>query len=61
MIDDELSVVDDVINNQLEEDEIELLEELIDKFELYIEFGLPIFVILVPLFVFWLRARFLYS
>ena len=45
---------DDAINN-LDDDEIQLLEDILEKAEMYIELGGPILLIIVPMVMLWLR------
>jgi len=41
----------------LEEDELELLEEILDKLEFYIEIGGPFLIIFIPMVLWWIRSR----
>lgn len=39
----------------LDEDELQILEELLDKVEFYVEVGGPILIIIIPMFICWIR------
>ena len=53
----EYSNSDDNLFSMLDDDEIEVLEELLDKVELYVEYGGPILIILVPIIIWWCKRR----
>lgn len=47
--------VDENLFAVLDEDELQILEELLDKVEFYVEVGGPILVIIIPMFICWIR------
>ena len=44
--------------SQLDQDELQILEDILDQLEFYVEYVGPLLLILIPCFICWIRSRF---
>ena len=49
--------IDSDFFNRLEEDEVEVLEELLEQVEFYVDVGGPLLIFLIPVLICWIRRR----